>query len=380
MSARAPRPLRVGLLCYGLDRPVSGTTRVAHQLGAALGAEPDVDIVYLTPYRRGAFRDRPSFYLPGCRLLPGLMLAGGPMITLAAHALRLEVVHDPVGASPFTLGRWAGRYTRVLTVHDSIAYRYPEGYPALNSFLHRRFVPATLPHVDGVITDSAYSRADVKRFLRWPQDRTWVVPLGVAARFQPVSASEATAIAARFGLSEPFVLTVGAQQARKNVARVVAALAELRRRHPSVTLAVAGGSQWAYRGLRDAVASLGMEDRVRWLGHVPDTDLPALYSAATVFAFPSLYEGFGLPVLEAFACGTPVVCARATALPELAADAALLAAPDDQTEWVGVLDRVLADARLRGELRERGQLRAAEFTWERTARETVAVYRRLLTR
>ena len=379
MRPNATTP-RVGLLCYGLERPLSGTTRVARQLGEALVRSQECEVTFLTTYPTGPFRQAPfqSRYLPGCRLLPGLMVLGGPLIALAARRLGLDVVHDPVGVSPFTLGRWAGAFRRVTAVHDAIAFRFPQGYPLLNNVLHRRYVPATLHNVDAVIADSQSGRRDIARYLHWAAEKTFVVPLGVDARFRPMHPDVARRVAHRYGLERPFILTVGAQQARKNVSQVVAAFAELRRQLPHHTLAIAGPTQWTHRGVDDAVRAQGIGDSVRRLGYVADEDLPALYSAADVFVFPSLYEGFGLPVVEAMACGTPVVCSDTTSLPEVAGSAALLVDPTNAAALAEAVRRVLLDANLRRELRGQGLARAAEFTWERAARLTVEVYRHVL--
>ena len=152
--------LKIGFLTYGLERPLSGVSRVAVELGRELRRRDDLEVVFLTPYRRGPFVGEPGVrwrYLPGCRLLPGLMLLGGPLIALLARRLGLGLVHDPIGVSPFTLGRAAGRFRRVVTLHDAIAFEYPQGYPFLNNLLHRTHVPATLGNVDAVATDSQHA-------------------------------------------------------------------------------------------------------------------------------------------------------------------------------------------------------------------------------
>ncbi len=371
------RRLRVGVLVYGLDRPLSGVTRTALELGRALHHEGRCELVYLTPYRRGPFRGAPghaSWYLPGCARLPGLMVLGGPLIALAARRLDLDLVHDPVGIAPFTLGRWAGRFAKIVTIHDAIAFRRPEGYPWLNNVLHRKYVPATLRHTDAVISVSEHAGADVRRFYGLAPTRMHVVPNGVAGHFQPALRGSRDHIADRYGLRSPFVLTVGAPQARKNLERLVTAFASIRAEHPTLRLAIAGPRLWRYDRLRQQVSSLGLEEAISVLGYVADTDLPALYSAASVFVFPSLDEGFGLPVLEAMACGTPVVCSNATSLPEVTGDAALLVDPTDCADIATAMRWVLSDRALRNELRRRGLDQARRFTWERTAAKTVDVY------
>jgi glycosyltransferase involved in cell wall biosynthesis len=364
--------MRVGFVTYGLDRPLSGVGRVALELGRALAASPECQVTFLTPYRRGPFVDAPSrVYLPGCRLLPGLMLLGAPLIALAAGRLGLDAVHDPIGVSPFYLGRWAGRFRRVVTLHDAIAFQYPQGYPWLNNFLHRTYIPATLGNVDEVGTDSHDARAALVRHMRLPAERVTVVPIGVSRRFEPVPAEQARATAARYGLRD-YVLYVGAFQARKNVLRLVDAFDRARARIPTTQLALIGPSQWRYPEL---ARRLEHSEGVRVLGYVPEEDLPALYAGASAFVLPSLYEGFGLPVLEAMACGAPVVCSNTTSLPEVAGDAALLVDPHDVDGMADAIARAVSDRALAADLTRRGLARAQEFTWERTAAEYVSLYR-----
>ena len=372
--------MRLGFITYGLDRPLFGVSRVVLELGRALAARPDCDPVFLTPYRDGPFAEHgdSAVYLPGARLLPGLMSIGALELPIIARRHTLPIIHDPTGVSPFLLGRWAGRYKRVVSVHDAIAFRYPAGYTRFNNFLHRQYVPQTLRNVDAVITMSEASRNDLIQFLRLPPDKVHVIPLATDVAFQPLPAQHAAEVSARFGLRPPYVLYVGALEARKNLVTLLHAFARLRADFPDLTLAIAGRPRWKYSEIPHTLEVLHLGDAVHFTGYVPDADLPALYNAAAVFCFPSLYEGFGLPVLEAMACGTPVVCSAASSLPEVAGDAALLVPPNDIAALANALGRVMAEPALAGDLRARGLRRAATFSWDRTAEMTLAVYRRVL--
>ncbi|HEX2517846.1 MAG TPA: glycosyltransferase family 1 protein, partial [Chloroflexota bacterium] len=286
----------------------------------------------------------------------------------------LPLIHDPTGASPFLLGRRVGAYKRIVTLHDAIAFRYPEGYSRLNNFLHRRYVPATLANVDAVITVSRAARDDLVRFLRLPPQRVFVVPQAVSSTFRPLPPAEVLPVAERYGARPPYLLYVGALEARKNVPTLLRAFARLRGDVPRLTLVIAGRPRFGAEDLPRALASLGLTGAVQVTGFVAEGDLPALYNGAAAFCFPSLYEGFGLPVLEAMACGVPVVCSHASSLPEVAGDAALLVDPRDDAALAGALARVLGDPQLAEGLRQRGLARAATFSWARTAEATRAVY------
>ncbi len=174
------------------------------------------------------------------------------------------------------------------------------------------------------------------------------------------------------------MLGVGSVEPRKNLVRTVEALALLRARGLPHHLVLAGAAYFGDGPVHSAIVRLGLEDRVHVLGFVPDEDLPALYTLADAFVYPSLYEGFGIPVLEAMACGTPVAASNATAIPEVAGRAALLFDPTDVEAIAGALARLLDDDVTARRLRSDGQIQAARFSWERTARETLKVYRRVV--
>lgn len=373
--------MRVGLLTYGVERPLSGVTRVALELGRALSHIPceDIELVYLTTYRHGPFRERRSnaaLWLPGCRLLPGLMLLGGLTVSLAARLARLDVVHDPVGIAPFWMPRALAPYGRLVTLHDAIAYRFPQGYSVWNNLLHRHYIPRELRHVDGVVTVSEHARRELQAFLPLASLPIHVVPNAVAASFRPRAEAEQAATVAQLGLQRPYVLSLCAQQERKNLPRLIHAFARLAPRYPDLRLALAGPKLWSYHAAEIAIQETGLTHRIIRLGYVPDAHVPALYTAAELFCFPSLYEGFGLPVLEALACGTPTVAARATALPEVGGDAVEYVDPLSVEDIAAGIERVLTDQDLRRNLRERGLERSQLFRWSNVAKQMVAIYQR----
>lgn len=377
----AAKRLRIGWVAYGVDRPLSGISRVALELGRALGRREDCELVYLTPYRHGPFRREPgvrSLHLAGCSRLPALMLFGGIAIAVAARRRQLDIVHDPSGIAPFPFGRRIAPFRRVVTIHDAIAFRYPEGYPWLNNMLQRHYLPAMLPNVDAVVTVSQHARADLERFLPRLPTPAFVVPPALSAQFQPVGEQHRRPVLARLGLQRPYILSVSAMQERKNLRQLVRAFAELHRRRPAVQLVLAGSALWQDRPLWDEIEQGGLAGHVVLPGYIADDDLAALYSGAALFAFPSLYEGFGLPVLEAMACATPVVCSNTSSLPEAAGDAAVLVDPTSAEAIADGMQRVLDDPQLAGRLRQAGTARTKDFTWDRAAARTASVYRHLL--
>ncbi len=286
----------------------------------------------------------------------------------------LDVFHSP----DFTLPPVRGART-ILTVHDLSFMRVPEcSDPALRSYLMQA-VPASVRRADLVLADSESTRADLIELLRTDPDRVEVLHCGVESRFQRVQdARVLQAVRVRYHLPERFMLALGTLQPRKNLERLVEAYALTRGViGDEVKLVVAGGTGWMHEGILARMEQLGVDHAVCLPGYVEDEDLPALYSLADLFVFPSLYEGFGLPPLEAMACGTPVVTSNVSSLPEVVGDAALTVDPLDVTALAQAMRRVLDDAALRAELVQRGIARAQQFTWSRAARKLLDVYWRV---
>ncbi len=306
------------------------------------------------------------------------MTVGALELPLVVRRHALPLVHDPTGVGPFVVGRSLGRYKRVVTLHDAIPFLYPEGYTWLNTFLQRRYIPHTLAHTDAVVTVSEASRRDLARFLRIPAAKLHVVPNAADAAFRGLPAAAARAVAHQYGLTPPFVLFVGALQARKNLPRLFAAMARVRRTAPQVSLAVVGRSVWGYPTAAELAERAGLDGAFQSLGHVADRDLPWLYNAASLLCLPSLYEGFGLPALEAMSCGTPVVCSDVPALAEVTGGAALLVDPRDVDAIARAIERLIRDAALAAELSERGREQARQFSWAAAAERLVRVYQQVL--
>jgi glycosyltransferase involved in cell wall biosynthesis len=230
---------------------------------------------------------------------------------------------------------------------------------------------------NAIIAPSNAARDDIVRELGVPATKVATVYEAAAARFVPVDAHAAGSVARRYGIDVPYVLSVGSLEPGKNRARLIRAMSMLRDAGVPHRLVVIGQKAWKFEEEFALVHRLGMRDRVQYLGYVRDEDLPALYSAATVFAFPSLHEGFGLPVIEAMACGVPVLTSNVSATAEVAGDAAVLIDPLSVDAIRDGIRRLLEDADLRADLATRGRARAAQFSWRRAADETHALYTRV---
>ena len=259
----------------------------------------------------------------------------------------------------------------VATVYDLTTLTHPEHHVLLNRLLHRRRLRWLRRRADGIIAISHSTARDLEARLGVGGERVSVVHLA-RGHETDVAGPEAAEIRGRYGLSRPYILSVGTMEPRKNHERLVRAFAGIR--DPGVDLALVGGEGWRAAEIRRAIDASPARSRIHVLGRVPARDLPGLYAEAVVFAYPSLYEGFGLPVLEAMAAGTPVLTSAVSSLPEVAADAAVLIDPASVDAIRDGLDRLLADPELRAELSRRGRERERAFTWRRAAEQTLDVY------
>lgn len=275
----------------------------------------------------------------------------------------LDVLHAPDFALPPT------HAPALLTIHDLTFLVHPECFePALTRYMART-VPHSLRRARLVLVDSQASHDDVVRLLHVAPERVAVVYPGVSARFCPLPAASTEPVRQRLGLPADFVLFVGTLEPRKNLVRLLEAFAQLPEAPP---LVIAGRKGWLYQEVFDTVARLGLQSRMRFLDFVDDDDLPALYNLARVFVYPSLYEGFGLPVAEALACGTPVVTGNVASLPEVAGSAAVLVDPLDNQAIAQGIGQALADAE---RLRAAGPAQAQRFCWQQSARQLLDCYR-----
>jgi glycosyltransferase involved in cell wall biosynthesis len=263
----------------------------------------------------------------------------------------------------------------VLTVHDLIFEAYPQHHTWTNRSFLRLAMPLFVGAADAIIAVSQQTRRDLIARYRAPEAKIRVIYEGIDDRFAPIGPPGVARIRQQYSPDRPYLLMVGTLEPRKNHITAMRALARLKQAEHPHRLLIAGGQGWLFEPVRRAVEELGLTGDVTFAGRVPDDDLPALYAGADALMLPSLYEGFGFPVLEAMACRTPVVCADSSSLPEVAGDAALLVPPTDDAALAAAVARILTEPGLADDLRRRGAVQAARFRWETCAAETVGVYR-----
>ncbi len=263
----------------------------------------------------------------------------------------------------------------VLTVHDLIFRHLPQHHKPLNRWYLNLALPLFCRRATHIIAVSQATKRDLVAAYHLPPEKITVIHEAADPRFKPASAPAKEAVRRRYALPERFMLYVGTIEPRKNLVRLLRVWERLYRAGEVPPLVIAGKRGWLSDGFFAALEASPERQAVRLTGYVPDEDLPALYSAAESFVFPSVYEGFGLPPLEAMACGTPVVCANVSSLPEVVGEAALTCDPYDEASLAESLRRLHRDPALRQQLRERGLRQAARFSWARAAQETWEVYR-----
>ena len=382
--AAAPRGgvrVRIGLDGKILTLRAGGTGRYAINLTRAMLAEaaacrPELDFVIFTgPQTSRAVMEEFRGAADECFLgAKSSVVRSLTLVPAALRRLRVDVFHgmDHVGIP--LVGK-AARY--VVTIHDVIPLILPETFTLRHRLVVRTALARVRRTADLALVPSLAVKGDVVRRLGLPEDRVVVTSEGCEPRFRPAGPASFAGVAARYGLPRRYVLAVGTLEPRKNLTTLLHAFARLREDGDvdlELQLVLAGARGWLDEPIFRTVRALGLEQAVRFPGFIDDDDLPAVYSGAALFVFPSLYEGFGLPLLEAMACGVPVITSNVASMPEVAGDAAVLVDPRDAGGLASAIARALRDEGLRARLRAAGLARAGQFSWETAARRTLDAY------
>jgi glycosyltransferase involved in cell wall biosynthesis len=385
---------RVGVDGRAFSSPAGGVRRYVWETYAALRrVASDVDVIAIGASHGDALP--PEVIAHPARSFPTNLGWMAVSIPLAVRGTRLDVFHAPAYTAPL----W-GVHPQTVTIHDVSPVRKPEWDAYRNDPVRRFFYRRSALAADRVLTDSLFSRSEITAAYGIPAARIDVVPLAAADTFTPGVFDPSKAPAA---VTQPYALHVGDLQIRRNLVTALEAILRLRTRGPgtedresraedrgpktgdrgrgigdrgTVSLVCAGVDRGVGDGLRAQAAAAGQPDAIVLTGPVSEDALLNLYRGAAMLVYPSRYEGFGLPVLEAMQCGIPVIGANCASVPELVADAGLLLDPLDVPAWQDAIGRVLSDPSMAARLREAGFARAAQFSWVRTAKDTIAVLRR----
>ncbi len=287
----------------------------------------------------------------------------------------IDLFHSP----DFVLPPVSGNIPTLLTVHDLSFVHYPETFPTnLVAYLNR-VVPWSIQRATHVLADSQATRNDLINLWHIPAEKITVLYSGVNGMFQPeTDEARITAVRAKYQLgTAPYILAVGTVQPRKNYQLLIRAFSQLVTNQP-YHLVIAGGKGWLYEEVLAEVDRQQMNGRVHFTGFVADNDLPTLYSEATLLVQPSIYEGFGLPLLEAMACGVPIISSNISSLPEVVGESAVLLSPHDETAWANTIQRLLNEPTQRAHLVAAGFRQVRRFTWQAAAKQLLGIYQTLL--
>lgn len=348
-----------------------GIGRYTVELARALHrADPGLELTLLRDPRAG----EELAGIQGSRLVD---VAAGPFslaqqweVPARVRALEPDVYHSPMYSMPYRIG-----VPTVFTCYDLIPMVRPEYFPPSRRVLFRLFTRLAVAASRRVLSISEATKQDLCRLFRVSPSQVVVTHLAAADVFRPATDRQVAETRAKYGLGNAYFVAVGSNKPHKNLSMVIRAFADFRSgAGSSCQLAHVGPWDARYPEPREAANAIAA-DAVRFLGVVPDEDLAALYTGAVALLFPSLYEGFGLPVVEAMKCGTPVLCSDRSSVPEVAGDAAWVLDPTQTAEWCDAMRKVAENPALRSKLSQASVRRAAEFTWEETARRTLAVYR-----
>jgi len=369
------------------SQQLGGVWRYTESLIRALGrlASPHrYSLLFLNAFKPWARVPPPSVSSPAMRLVEVTSVSNFlftflvPMIprgwrgpTVESFLGSVDVFHSVNGVVlPQRLGR------RVVTVEDLTCLHFPQFHPWIRRTLFRLGLRRATRLADAIIVPSSSTKRDLIARFRPAEEKIRVVPLAPREHFVPLALRESRPVIDRYGLRyRDYLLFVGNVEPRKNLLALLEAYNRLRQNaRLAPPLAIAGGEGWRNRLIHQAAAASPFAADIRFLGYVPDADLPALMNAALAFVYPSLYEGFGLPPLEAMACGTPVITSNRSSLPEVVGDAALLVDPEDRADLAEAMARIVGEESLREDFRERGLKRAQRFSWAETARLTLQVY------
>lgn len=302
-----------------------------------------------------------------------------PVVPAALKELMLGDV-DVVHSTTYSAPRLRDRKKRlVATIYDLTVITHPECHRRQNVRICVKGIRDALRYADAIIAISEHTKRDMIEHLKCPAELISVTHLAADPMYHPVDdPAVRKRVRDKYGLPERYILFIGSLEPRKNVSTLIHSYSRLPERlKREFSLVVAGAKGWKNSDIYSTVKKIGVEDKVRFAGYIDKDDISAVYSMATVFVYPSLYEGFGLPILEAMACGTPVITSNTSSMPEVAGTAAEFITPTDTEEITEALRRVLEDETLMLDMRRRGLERSSKFTWERCARETLEVYKKV---
>ena len=369
--------MQIGIITSSMDGNRAGIGSYTYNLVKnLLKTDKKNDYTLIHKYRSNnpIYRDANEIIISYPEIPLRETLGNNILLPLKLKHYKLDLIHDPSQISPFMFNPAP---TKVLTIHDLTPVIFPEAHGKIHAFLQNNVFPRTLKHVNSIITISNSTKNDIIRYFKITETKIKVIYNGVDDRFKVLHEDEIKSVKEEYGIKHPFILFVGTLEPRKNIPTLLKAFYLLKKKNIPHKLVIVGGKGWKYDSVYETIKSLNLQKKVIFTGYVPDEDLPKLYNAADLFVYPSLYEGFGLPPLEAMACGTPVITSNTSSLPEVVGDAGILVNPFSVEEIAGAMESILKNKSLREQMIKRGLKRSQMFSWEKCAKEVVKIYKSL---
>jgi glycosyltransferase involved in cell wall biosynthesis len=288
-----------------------------------------------------------------------------------ARKNHVDILHQPCFSAPII----HSNMKVVVTIHDLIAILYGQDIPFFSRQFFGRWMPFSYKFADRIIAISNHTKKDIIKFLHVPEEKIKVIYLAAADTFRKKNTKEEIEkIKAKYQTGDKYILHTGTLNPRKNLEFLIKVFHEVIKELPNYNLVIAGKKGWYYEGLFELVSKLNLDKKVIFAGYIPDEDAPILYQGSSLFVFPSLYEGFGLPPLEAMSSGVPVVSSNTSSLPEVIGDGGILLSPQDKSAWIKAIKKILKDDNFRKKMSQKAIDQAQSFSWEKCAKETLAVY------
>lgn len=365
--------MKVGIISERLNRPMTGVGTYTQNLIKEISRILPEDSVYLIDYT-----DHRMFSSLN-KIIIGSFVVKLPkksyiwhlysQFKLRENNFDLDIIHSPENS---TLVTKLKNQKKIVTVHDIRQHVFPEFN--IETILSYLLLSRTLKNADKIIADSNNTKKDLISYFHIPEDKIHVIYLAANKIFKPLNDQEIKAVKERYNLNFPFILYIGNLTKHKNIPLLIKAFYDVKQMGCPQKLVITGKKKWKYKEIFNTIDKLDLHDEVIFTGYVPEEDLPALYNSADLFVYPSIYEGFGLPPLEAMACGCPVVTSNASSLPEVVGDAGIMVDPNSANELSNAINIVLKNDVLRKNLVIKGLNRAKMFSWEKCAKDTISVY------
>ena len=362
--------MKIGIISAQLNQQLTGVGNYTYNLIKELNKlDTDEGFLFLINYQNNTFFTNDGIIVNNP--FPALKTyAWHPYLIKKLRRCKLDIIHNPAQIPTF----FKSKKKYILTIHDITPFIFSEEHRLGRPLIYKLLLPRTLKTADKIITDSNSTKNDLINYFNIPEEKIRVILLAADEKFKPLNNKEIREAKQKYSLNFPFILYIGTLEPRKNIPSLIKAFYKLKKKTLQYKLVITGKKGWKYKEIFETIDKLNLQNDVVFTGYVSDEDLPALYNAADLFVYPSIYEGFGLPPLEAMACGTPVITSNTSSLPEVVGDAGIMIDPCNVDGLADAMYEVLTKAGLRANMIKKGLERAEMFSWEKCARETLEVY------